>query len=121
MDDTILIMGSLPSIEAGPGPLPTAGPFLRVMSGQEAADTVMMRATVQLVAVWREHFETCEPGAPMSRGLKGRLSVNIWAIDREVKGTLSAGPHALADVAENAATFGEGAAATAGQVDPVKA
>ncbi|MGV9678794.1 hypothetical protein ACWDSJ_26220 [Nocardia sp. NPDC003482] len=79
---------TMPPVEATPEtPLPDAAPFLRVCAGAEEPTTVMLRATRELVGVWRHVYHE---RPKTTAKLNEQLNLNIWFIDREAGGHLDA-------------------------------
>ncbi|WP_194834881.1 hypothetical protein [Nocardia sp. XZ_19_369] len=69
-----------------PGTLPTAGQYLRVFTGTEKATTTMLRTATELLAIWRQHYDTSEADTSIDPEL---LAQTVWKLDKQAKITVA--------------------------------
>ncbi len=93
--------------EAEPGPLPGAGPYLRLFTGADQPSTAWGRAAVQMLFVWRRHFDAWQPGQQIDPEVEEGLSYLGWVIDRETKAMLAEGPFPAAEAPLHRETYGD--------------
>ncbi|WP_156161840.1 hypothetical protein [Nocardia vulneris] len=103
-------MGAYPvqPIEASAGPLPKAGPFLRVFAGAEKPSTPMLHTAVESLATWRQHYKVRQPGTSgIDRDIQDCLNLAAWMLDKRAKVMVAGGPPPAPDAPFYPHTYGE--------------
>jgi hypothetical protein len=91
--------------------LPGTRAFFDIFNARVNPAGALMVSAVGLLGVWVRHYETREPGRPMSQRLAYLMDLYIWAIDRYVEDMLESasreGYQPAADVEEMHYSYGE--------------